>query len=1380
MIDSFYPHPDFSLWLCLTLVHSLWIWAVIAVFVFVLDRLMKNTPVEKRYGSHIAALVTGLILLPVTFYFVQLQTGPTPSTAISEMSAGSMPERPLTPATTPGSRRFPPLNASVPVPDISQNQPLRPVTPLIGSPTSMRHSGFDWQRCLPWLVGGYLLGVVFMLMRLLRSMLAVNRLSGRATLLNEGPLATKLNSITTAWSLKLKPRIAQTEELIVPTVVGLFRPLILLPSSMLSGLTTAELELILTHELAHVRRWDMWVNLLQRLAETILFFNPGLWYVSRKISVLREFCCDEMTCSNQAQDQRSQRIHYASALLRVLELSQPHHSQAADLSSLAVSGASPSEVRRRVARLFGEPLPEPFRLSRGLIYVTLLLCVMLGSVIWASQSPSEETDRSLSEKKAAEAASSDSFQLQGNVEVIALGTYDTPEQRWWNLSGERLNSVPYQQQPRMIADNPGVTGRQIIYRIRNLPTGSSVRGALIRQAPATGKQRVSIMGSSPFQKDQRPFPPGIFGNVFSVKEKQNRANVRISVASGVWDTRINLPADNTFGDKGLTEATGSGTYHMQMAGPYQQQGKIVLIATHDNRDRQVRIIAVDKAGKEHRASQSANTSISQNSYFTYRAYFKNLKLEDLDHFEFQTRPYESVEIADVPLNPDEQVPVTTRKPRAKKVTERVEVSGIILLEDGSPAESKGLLLHKSPGIYGTVGYFTDTFRGRFPAGPLVLYYHPRQYAPVRLDVGSLKAGVPRNDLKIILKPGHTHRLKIQNEQGEPIPDATIVIHPTWGGSANGPNHPQQSDAQGNIQLVHLADTKYDVRVSAPGYEPRKSEQFPLKAEGESTITLRASQKTTGRILDEAGKPVAGATLYMKHLIDAEGRSRDLGFGTSKNAYWGKSITTTDNQGRFVLTELVTGAQYLFIIAAKDGRRAIVHDIQAGQNREIVLPPRHDLQVTIKGDLNQLPLRGKQRKVHLRQRVLFQTKGPNQYWELVGADFPIKATSEGGTAFFPGLAIDLHQTDAPQMIEVSLQYPLGLRKIVPIAAKGETHVEFDLAMSDSGQEQADASQAATKKISIVIARHMMLLDGRQPITWEELDHLFSQLKNPAEIQPAFYITSGAQATGQAVDLYNNRIRSLQQKFHFHGFSQGFLTPRSEARYDRLKTKADLKPDPAHKLSGQIVDLTGKPVAGAEVVLITPVPEPFAYKTYYLTLVQGRIRNPLEHVMTRSDQQGAFTLYPPAGKKYSLLALHPEQGFKFVDSELFENRNEIKLRAWSGLNVTLKAAAEQQQAESISLKTEVPARDGWPGVDINQNWSDLPKDAQKNRFDYRRVPPGSPTWIERTYPTPRGSILSIPDVSVSLLPEEVRTINLAPLSRQQEEQLERLLNRSRGKK
>ncbi len=126
----------------------------------------------------------------------------------------------------------------------------------------------------------------------------------------------------------------------VPTLIGWLRPVILLPASGMVGLSPEQLEAVLVHELAHVRRHDYAVNIIQCLVETLLFYHPVVWWISRYVREEREHCCDDLVikiCQN--------RVTYARALM-VLEEMRPK----LDALALAVNGGS---LLKRIQRLLG-------------------------------------------------------------------------------------------------------------------------------------------------------------------------------------------------------------------------------------------------------------------------------------------------------------------------------------------------------------------------------------------------------------------------------------------------------------------------------------------------------------------------------------------------------------------------------------------------------------------------------------------------------------------------------------------------------------------------------------------------------------------------------------------------------------------------------------------------------------------------------------------------------------------------------------------------------------------------------------------------------------------------------------------------------------------
>jgi len=381
--------PALSERLCLTLLHSVWQVTLLALAAWCLDQLRRIGSVERRYAMNVAALVTALVAMPVTYVLIGVAE-PESGTVIETPALATVAESKPTSVTTSPVEAEPVVAAE----SQAQSRPLPLETDrqapafATGDSSFVAHSSVKrlprWLAMAPWIVALYAAGVVLMMVRLAVAGIRANRLGAHADFMTDGPMVEALRSLSRQWSMNVVPALAHAEQIIVPKVVGLARPTILLPASAISGLSMDELEMILAHELAHVRRYDMWVNLLQRFAEAVLFFNPALWYLSRRISTLREYSCDEMTCREQSASATEPRVRYATALLRIAELAKPNAAAGSDLASLAASGRSPSEIRRRVARLFGEPVREPLRVSRGGVLTLLSLgaVLLLGPTVW--------------------------------------------------------------------------------------------------------------------------------------------------------------------------------------------------------------------------------------------------------------------------------------------------------------------------------------------------------------------------------------------------------------------------------------------------------------------------------------------------------------------------------------------------------------------------------------------------------------------------------------------------------------------------------------------------------------------------------------------------------------------------------------------------------------------------------------------------------------------------------------------------------------------------------------------------------------------------------------------------------------------------------------
>lgn len=406
MTFSLLADPNESIRICLTLLHSIWQFGALALVAWCTDRVVRSRSVEWSYVISVAALVLGLLALPVTYLIVpqsSIESNVTHAVSKREPAASQHIEAASRSLTRPGGSDFSQAGYS-PIAQSTASNESDPTSITAADPQSSVEANTEargrWSNAAPWFVGLYAVGVAIMLFRLAISATRASRLIARSTPVTEGPLVSALQSVARTWSIRAVPALARAEKIVVPKLVGIVRPTILLPASAISGLSPAEIELILAHELAHVRRHDMWVNLFQRVAESLLFFNPPLWFLSRRISTLREYCCDEMTCRASSASSPERRLQYAVALLRVVESAGAVGAVRHDLAALSASGRSPSEVRRRVARLFGEPLREPLRLSRAgiAVFALLALTVALAPTVWNSTGQAGQEEEAASEQ----------------------------------------------------------------------------------------------------------------------------------------------------------------------------------------------------------------------------------------------------------------------------------------------------------------------------------------------------------------------------------------------------------------------------------------------------------------------------------------------------------------------------------------------------------------------------------------------------------------------------------------------------------------------------------------------------------------------------------------------------------------------------------------------------------------------------------------------------------------------------------------------------------------------------------------------------------------------------------------------------------------------
>ena len=149
----------------------------------------------------------------------------------------------------------------------------------------------------PWLTPLWFFGVFLVYLRALAGSLFVQRLRRRGVCSPQTCWQAEFARLSALLRLSRPVQLLESSLADVPMVLGHFRPVILIPIGLLSGLSASQVEGILLHELAHIRRHDYLVNVLQRLVEGLLFYHPAVWWISSVMRAERESCCDDIVVS---------------------------------------------------------------------------------------------------------------------------------------------------------------------------------------------------------------------------------------------------------------------------------------------------------------------------------------------------------------------------------------------------------------------------------------------------------------------------------------------------------------------------------------------------------------------------------------------------------------------------------------------------------------------------------------------------------------------------------------------------------------------------------------------------------------------------------------------------------------------------------------------------------------------------------------------------------------------------------------------------------------------------------------------------------------------------------------------------------------------------
>src|SRR6266851_4199978 len=304
-----------------TLLHFLWQGAGLAALFTAACAVWRSA--AARYALAVGALVLMMASPVVTFSWLRSQTNP----AVRTGAGGA--------ATWAGTS--------------TQN-----ATALPGSHAPVAESRAERTTGMLWLVEAWFLGVLFLSRRTAGGLFLIARMRRKENKQVGGELYARCLALQRRMGLDRVIGYCKCHRLDAPAVLGWFRPAVLLPVRALTALTEEQIEAVIAHELAHIRRFDSFVNLFQIATETLLFYHPAVWWVSGRIRAEREHCCDD-----EAIAICGDAVNYARALTMMEEWrTAPALMMAANRSPLVervvrLLGWDGSAGRIRVAGLAG-------------------------------------------------------------------------------------------------------------------------------------------------------------------------------------------------------------------------------------------------------------------------------------------------------------------------------------------------------------------------------------------------------------------------------------------------------------------------------------------------------------------------------------------------------------------------------------------------------------------------------------------------------------------------------------------------------------------------------------------------------------------------------------------------------------------------------------------------------------------------------------------------------------------------------------------------------------------------------------------------------------------------------------------------------------------
>lgn len=364
MIEHIFS-PEMIYALGWTLIYTLWQGALFACLLAVTLIALGRYSAQARYVVAVGMLF-GFFATTV-FTFTQLYRSPAASVSVEAVSQPLKLDEPVKNVDADAVAELPSTAA--------QKTPIESAAPLSFQARMVKY----YNDNLPLIVTLWLLGVMVLLLRLLGQLAYVQRLKVYGVAQFPASWQEKFRDLESKLNLRRAVQYCLSYRVNSPLTFGWLRPFVLFPAALFKELEDTQIYAILAHELAHIKRNDFLVNLLQQLLLTLFFFHPALWWISARIEEEREHSCDDL-----AVRLTQQPIGYAKTLLHLTETNMNRSSVA-----MGYQGANPSNrkgFRARITRLLSHSLAKA-SFSEGITTASILGVTLVIAVVASAYSP---------------------------------------------------------------------------------------------------------------------------------------------------------------------------------------------------------------------------------------------------------------------------------------------------------------------------------------------------------------------------------------------------------------------------------------------------------------------------------------------------------------------------------------------------------------------------------------------------------------------------------------------------------------------------------------------------------------------------------------------------------------------------------------------------------------------------------------------------------------------------------------------------------------------------------------------------------------------------------------------------------------------------------